>query len=31
MSLKGEKGEIKFPVDDLSGASRAMTGGPPQP
>lgn len=31
MFLKGEKGEIKFPVDDLSGASRAMTGGTPQP
>ena len=26
MSLNGEKGETKFPVDDLSGASRAMTG-----
>lgn len=30
MSLNGEKGETKFPVDDLSGASRAMTGGPPE-
>ena len=30
MFLKGEKGEIIFPVDDLSGASRAMTGRSPE-